>query len=99
MLLAVIATKLIPPLKPVELETSSGVFAQIRDGLHHAWAHVAIRIAILQIFALAIFFSGAYMVLLPVMIRELYGGGSIGLAGGFGFNLAGTVLALSLIHI
>ena len=47
----------------------------------------------LQILALAVFFSGAYLVLLPVMIRELYGGGSLGLAGGFGFNLAGTVLA------
>ena len=93
MVLAVIATKLIPPLDSIELETPSGVVDQILEGLQHAWADVAIRIALIQIFGLAIFFSGAYMVLLPVMIRELYGGGSIGLAGGFGFNLAGTVLA------
>ena len=93
MALAVIATKLIPPLEPVELKTSSGVVDQILEGLQYAWEDVAIRIALIQIFGLAIFFSGAYMVLLPVMIRELYGGGSIGLAGGFGFNLAGTVLA------
>ena len=93
MVLAVIATKLIPPLESIELETPSGVVDQILEGLQHAWADVAIRIALIQIFGLAIFFSGAYMVLLPVMIRELYGGGSIGLAGGFGFNLAGTVLA------
>ena len=91
--LTVIATRLIPPLDPLDAEVSAGVVAQIREGLQRAWDDVAIRIAILQILALAVFFSGAYMVLLPVMIRELYGGGSLGLAGGFGFNLAGTVLA------
>jgi len=91
--LTVIATRLIPPLDPLDVEVSAGVVAQIREGLQRAWDDVAIRIAILQILALAVFFSGTYMVLLPVMIRELYGGGSLGLAGGFGFNLAGTVLA------
>ena len=90
---AMLAVKLIPPLGEIENETTDGIVSQIKDGLRIAWSNLKIRTAMLQILALAVFFSGAYLVLLPVMIRELYGGGSLGLAGGFGFNLAGTVLA------
>ena len=90
---AMLAVKLIPPLEEIENETTDGIVSQIKDGLRIAWSNLKIRTAMLQILALAVFFSGAYLVLLPVMIRELYGGGSLGLAGGFGFNLAGTVLA------
>ena len=90
---AMLAVKLIPPLGEIESETTDGIVSQIKDGLRIAWSNLKIRTAMLQILALAVFFSGAYLVLLPVMIRELYGGGSLGLAGGFGFNLAGTVLA------
>ena len=90
---AMLSVKLIPPLEEIENETTDGIVSQIKDGLRIAWSNLKIRTAMLQILALAVFFSGAYLVLLPVMIRELYGGGSLGLAGGFGFNLAGTVLA------
>ena len=90
---AMMAVKLIPPLEEIENESTDGIVSQIKDGLRMAWSNLKIRTAMLQILALAVFFSGAYLVLLPVMIRELYGGGSLGLAGGFGFNLAGTVLA------
>ena len=90
---AMLAVKLIPPLEETENEATDGIVSQIKDGLRIAWSDLKIRTAMLQILALAVFFSGAYLVLLPVMIRELYGGGSLGLAGGFGFNLAGTVLA------
>ena len=90
---AMLAVKLIPPLEEIENEATDGIVSQIKDGLRIAWSNLKIRTAMLQILALAVFFSGAYLVLLPVMIRELYGGGSSGLAGGFGFNLAGTVLA------
>ena len=90
---ATLAVKLIPPLEAIENTVKEGIINQIKDGLVIAWDDLKIRTAMLQILALAVFFSGAYLVLLPVMIRELYGGGSLGLAGGFGFNLAGTVLA------
>ena len=90
---ATLAVKLIPPLEEIENTVKAGIISQIKDGLVIAWDDLKIRTAMLQILALAVFFSGAYLVLLPVMIRELYGGGSLGLAGGFGFNLAGTVLA------
>ena len=90
---AMLAVKLIPPLEEIENEATDGIVSQIKDGLRIAWSNLKIRTAMFQILALAVFFSGAYLVLLPVMIRELYGGGSLGLAGGFGFNLAGTVLA------
>ena len=90
---AMLAVKLIPPFEEIENEATDGIVSQIKDGLRMAWSNLKIRTAMLQILALAVFFSGAYLVLLPVMIRELYGGGSLGLAGGFGFNLAGTVLA------
>ena len=97
MLGSAFTTKLIPVLPLRKTDISKSAIAQIREGLQIAWQDVAIRTAIIQIFALAIFYSGAYLVLLPIMVRDLYGGGSLGLGGGFAANLAGTVLSTLLL--
>ena len=91
-LTAAYSTYKIPLLESTSPDSKGGAIDQIMEGLVFVWEDRAVRTAIIQIFALAVFFAGAYIVLLPVMIRELYQGGSMALSSGFGANLAGTVL-------
>jgi len=48
----------------------------------------------MQTFSVGIFFAGAYLVLLPLMVRDLYGGGSTAIAGAFAANMLGTVVTI-----
>ena len=57
-----------------------------------AWQHDYVRPAIIQTFSVGIFFAGAYLVLLPLMVRDLYAGGSAHIAGTFAANMLGTVV-------
>ena len=91
-LTAAYSTYKIPLLESTSPDSKGGAIDQIMEGLVFVWEDRAVRTAIIQIFALAVFFAGAYIVLLPVMIRELYQGGSVALSSGFGANLAGTVM-------
>ena len=91
-LTAAYSTYKIPLLESTSPDSKGGAIDQILEGLVFVWEDRAVRTAIIQIFALAVFFAGAYIVLLPVMIRELYQGGSVALSSGFGANLAGTVM-------
>ena len=59
-----------------------------------AWQDEAIRPAIVQTFSVGVFFAGAYMVLLPLMVRDLYDGGSAAIAGAFAANMLGTVVVV-----
>ena len=63
---------------------------EIGEGIAIAWRSEAIRPAILLTFAVGVFFAGAYMVLLPLMVRDLYHGGAGGIALAFAANMLGT---------
>ena len=97
MLAASISVSRIPPFEAGQAATSDPPWVAIRAGLQQAWHHDAIRPAIFQSFSVGIFFAGAYMVLLPLMVRDLYGGGSLAMAGTFAANMAGTVLVTALL--
>lgn len=100
MLAAAIATMRIPPLRPVPTGPRQHPLRAIGEGLKLAWGDDAIRPAIVQTFSVGIFFAGAYMVLLPLMVRDLYGGGSVEIAGTFAANMIGTVLVtLTLMRV
>ncbi len=92
MLSAAIATSRIPILPPMPKQAPQHPLSAIADGIRLAWRDDAIRPAIGQTFSVGIFFAGAYMVLLPLMVRDLYGGGSADIAGTFAANMAGTVV-------
>ncbi len=62
----------------------------IGEGLKIAWQSEVIRPAIILTFAVGMFFAGAYMVVLPLMVRDIYQGGAIGIAGAFAANMLGT---------
>ncbi len=88
------------PATPVE-ERSRGnrksALKDIGEGLGIAWRSVAIRPAIILTFAVGLFFAGAYMVILPLMVRDIYQGGAVGIAGAFAANMLGTCTVIFLL--
>jgi MFS family permease len=90
MLAAAAATYFIPPLPPRAPRPPRSALSEIGDGLALAWRLGEIRAAIVLTFAVGIFFAGTYMVLLPLMVRDLYQGSAGGIAGAFAANMLGT---------
>lgn len=87
---AALATYQIQGMSPRAPRSHSSVGTQIREGVSIAWNTPVIRAALIQTFAVGIFFAGAYMVVLPIMVRDLYAGGAAGIAGAFAANMLGT---------
>lgn len=87
---AAFATYKIQGISPQTPRSQSSVGTQIREGVALAWHTPVIRAALIQTFAVGIFFAGAYMVVLPIMVRDLYAGGAAGIAGAFAANMLGT---------
>lgn len=73
-----------------------GALREIGEGLALSLRDGAIRPALLLTLAVGVFFAGTFMVVLPLMVRDLYGGGSLGLAGAFAANLAGTAATIGI---
>jgi MFS family permease len=90
MLAAAMATLRVPPLPPRPARVSAPALREIGEGLALAWRLVEVRAAIILTFSVGIFFAGAYMVLLPLMVRDLYQGSAAGIAGAFAANMLGT---------
>ena len=92
MLAAAIATAKLPDT-PVATDASGvkrNAFKDIAEGLAIAWKSESIRPVIILVFAIGVFFAGAYMVILPLMVRDIYNGGATGIAGAFASNMLGT---------
>ena len=92
MLGAATATMRIPEVPPRAPVARQSPLAAIGEGVRIAFRDRFIRPAIVQTFSVGIFFAGAYMVLLPLMVRDLYAGGSAHIAGTFAANMLGTVV-------
>jgi len=91
MLCAMLATRRIP-LDPVAANQRPRQHAvrDIAEGLHMAWHSEAIRPAVIHAFSTGLFFAGSYIVLIPLMIRDLYGGSSEEIAFAFAANMLGS---------
>ncbi len=94
-LAATLATRRIP-LAPLAAKpaSSTGALAAIGEGVRIAWASPGIRPAVIQVFAVGMFFAGTYIVLLPLMVRDLYQGSSGGIALAFASNMLGTITSI-----
>jgi MFS family permease len=92
---ATIATHKIP-LAPVAAKprSSTSAFAAIAEGVSIAWRSPGIRPAVIQVFAVGMFFAGTYIVLLPLMVRDIYQGSSVGIALAFAANMLGTITSI-----
>jgi MFS family permease len=89
-LLAAITTARIPVLPPAPARVRGPVLRDISEGLSMVWRSDSLRPAVLMTFAIGIFFAGAYMVVLPLMVRDLYHGSAGGIALVFAANMLGT---------
>jgi MFS family permease len=90
MVAAALATTRMPPLPPMPARPRRSALAEIGDGLRVAWNAPDIRAPILLTFSVGVFFAGTYMVLLPLMVRDLYQGSAAGIAAVFAANMLGT---------
>lgn len=92
MLASAWAVSRVPIAPPGTVKHTQGPLAGIAQGVKAAMRHPHIRPAIIQTFSVGVFFAGAYMVLLPLIIRDIYDGGSAHIAGTFAANMFGTVV-------
>ncbi len=90
MLASAVATQRIPALPPAPARPKRHPLKEIGEGIAVAWKSEAIRPAILLTFSVGVFFAGTFMVILPLMVRDLYQGSSGGIALAFVANMAGT---------
>lgn len=89
LLLATFATRRIP-VAAKQTAPRRAAITEIAEGVRLAWHSAAIRPAVMQAFSVGIFFAGTYVVVLPLMVRDVYGGTSRGIAAAFAANMLGT---------
>ncbi len=87
---AVITTRMIAPLPVAPLRPRRPALGEIAEGVVMAWRSDAIRPPLILTFAVGMFFAGTYVVVLPLMVRDLYQGGAGGIAAAFAANMLGT---------
>jgi len=90
MLAAALATQRIPVLPPAPPRERRHPLREIGEGLAVSWRSEAIRPSILLTFSVGMFFAGTFMVVLPLMVRDVYLGSSGAIALAFVANMAGT---------
>lgn len=66
------ATTKLQPLPPTQVDTGEGRLAQILDGIATARAHSIVFAVIGVNFAVGLFYVGSFMVVLPLMVRDIY---------------------------
>ena len=84
------AASKVPGLPPRMRTARQRAREEIAEGIAIAWRSDAIRPALLFTFAVGVFNAGAYMVLLPLIVRDIYHGGAQGIALTYAANVLGT---------
>jgi MFS family permease len=69
----------------------------IGDGLRVALRSERIRPVLILTFALGLFFIGSFVVLLPLIIRDVYHGDAADLSLAFGANMTGTLVVIAFL--
>ncbi|MBT3463133.1 MAG: MFS transporter [Gammaproteobacteria bacterium] len=79
------------------LSASSGAGSAILEGLRLVFTSNLMRPVIFLVFCMSLFYGGAYMVLVPVVAREVYGAGAAEIAQCFVAFVGGTILVTGLL--
>lgn len=91
------------PLPPTNLATTESRLSQILDGIAAARSSVMVSLVIAMMFAVGLFYVGSYLVVLPIMARDVFGGGvrelSIINICFWGGTIAANVVLLRVGHI
>ena len=77
--------------------TGRRIFHDIGVGLGVALRSERIRPVLILTFALGMFFIGTFVVLLPLIIRDVYHGDAADLALAFGANMVGTLVVIAVL--
>lgn len=95
---ALVATGRLMPVPPMRDPSENGsALRDIGDGLKMAWRTPPVLPVLLMMIAMGLCFMGWFMVILPITIRDLFGGSSPELATAHTCFMAGTVVATLLI--
>ena len=91
MMCSAVTTQRLPAM-PVESSDTAheSPLENIKAGLQVAWQSEKIRPAIILIFGVGLFFASSYMVILPLMVRDIFDGGASGIAMAYAANMLGT---------
>ena len=91
MMCSAVTTHRLPAMPVASSDTAhESPLENIKAGLVVAWQSERIRPAIILIFGVGLFFASAYMVILPLMVRDIFDGGARGIAMAYGSNMLGT---------
>ena len=90
MLCAALATARLPAMPvPARDAMHTSPLTDIRAGLVMAWQSDKIKPAVVFILGVGLFFVASYLVILPLMVRDLYDGGAPDIAGAYAANMFG----------
>ena len=87
----------ISPANPDNHNLSKKIRFSIVEGYRSVKASPPMRIVVLQNCAMGVFFMGSYMVTLPILVRDLYGGSSVELSWMNAGNALGLVTTIFLL--
>lgn len=86
-----------PPLSARARHSLQDVLSEMREGLREALSHPRIRPVVLLLFATGVLFMGTFIVIFPVMSRDIYGGGSMKLAFTNASFMAGVLASTAIL--
>lgn len=81
----------VPAAAPVEKHEAP--LLAIRSGIKEVAQSAVIRPAVMLNTAIGVFFAGGYVVLLPLIVRDVYAGTAVDISWAFAANILGTVAA------
>lgn len=93
MLVGAVTVARLAPAPPLGVVSAQGRRAAMRDGWREAMGSERIRPLIIAMTAVGVLYVGAFMVILPVLVRDAYDGGSAELATANACFWGGTILA------
>ncbi len=77
--------------RPEPAGPASSRVAQIKDGLRIVFASKRMAPALMLMITMSLFYGGSFMVLNPVIVRDIYGGGALEISLSFGAFMIGTI--------
>lgn len=84
LVLSAITTMRLPKAPPARAKPQEGVkvsrLQEIREGIDIVWQDPYVRPVVLMMFFSGVLYIGVFMVLFPILIRDVYGGSSLELA-------------------
>ncbi len=86
-----IATRL-PEVPSAVAQPSRNALASMLDGIAEVWRSNVIRPVVIMMFATGILYTGVFLVQMPILVRDVYHGGSLRLAALNISFMAGTAL-------